>query len=74
MNFLRLYLYTKMFKKTIAIVDDDPDLLNLFSEALNMSGYDVSRFTDPLIAYQHIKENPIKYSLIITDDKMLFIF
>lgn len=63
-----------MFKKTIAIVDDDPDMLNLFSEALNMSGYDVSSFTDPLIAYQHIKKNPTKYSLIITDDKMLFVF
>jgi hypothetical protein len=27
-------------------------------------------FTDPLVAYQHIKENPTKYSLVITDDKM----
>ena len=37
-----------MFKKAIAIIDDDPDLLNLFSEALKMSGYTVSSFTDPL--------------------------
>ena len=59
-----------MFNKSIAIVDDDPDLLNIFSEALNMSGYDVSSFTDPLLAYQHIKEYPNKYSLVITDDKM----
>lgn len=35
-----------------------------------MGGYDVSSFTDPLVAYQHIKENPDKYSLVITDDKM----
>ncbi len=29
-----------------------------------MSGYDdVSSFTDPLLAYEHIKENPNKYSL-----------
>jgi DNA-binding NtrC family response regulator len=59
-----------MFNKSIAIVDDVPDLLNLFSEALKMSGYDVSSFTDPIAAYQHIKENPNKYSLVITDDKM----
>jgi DNA-binding NtrC family response regulator len=59
-----------MFKKSIAIVDDDLNLLNLYSEALKMSGYDVSSFTDPLLAYQHIKENPTRYSLVITDDKM----
>ena len=28
-----------MFNKSIAIIDDNPDLLNLFSEALQMSGY-----------------------------------
>jgi hypothetical protein len=27
-----------MLNKSIAIVDDDPDLLNIFSEALKMSG------------------------------------
>ena len=61
-----------MFTKSIAIVDDDPDLLNMYSEALKMSGYsDVSSFTDPLLAYEHIKQNSNKYSLvIITDDKM----
>ena len=60
-----------MFNKSIAIIDDDPDLLNIFSEALKMSGYyNVSSFTNPLLAYQHIKENPDKYSLLIIDDKM----
>jgi DNA-binding NtrC family response regulator len=60
-----------MFNKSIAIVVDDPDLLNKFSEALKMSGYDnVSSFTDPLLAYEHIKKNPNKYSLLIIDDKM----
>ncbi len=60
-----------MFKKSIAIIDDDPDLLNIFSEALKMSGYDnVSCFTDTVLAYEHIKKNPNKYSLLIIDDKM----
>jgi DNA-binding NtrC family response regulator len=61
-----------MFNKSIAIVvNDGPDLLNLFSEALKMSGYhDVSSFTDPVLAYEHIKKNPNKYSLLIIDDKM----
>ena len=59
-----------MFTKSIAIIDDDPDLLNLFSEALQMSGYNVSSFTDPRLAYQHIKANSTEYSLIIINDKM----
>ena len=59
-----------MFNKSIAIIDYDPDLLNLFSEALQISGYNVSSFTDPDLACQHIKENPNKYSLLIIDDKM----
>ena len=59
-----------MFNKSIVIVNDDRDLINVYSETLEMSGYDVSSFTDPSLAYQHIKENPNKYSLVITDDKM----
>jgi len=59
-----------MFTKSIAIIDDDPDLLNLFSEALQMSVYNVSSFTDPSLAYQQIKENSNEYSLLIINDKM----
>ncbi|HET8857972.1 MAG TPA: response regulator [Nitrososphaeraceae archaeon] len=60
-----------MLTRSIAIVYDDPNLLNIYSEALKMSGYDdVSSFTDPIAAYEHIKENPNKYSLVIIDDKM----
>lgn len=35
-----------------------------------MSGYQVHSFTDPLLAYNYIKENPDKYSLLITDYRM----
>ena len=61
---------TWMFKKPIAIVDDEAELVNLYSEALQMSGYDVSSFSDPLLAYEQIRDNPDKYSLIITDYRM----
>src|ERR687897_945079 len=59
-----------MFKKPIAIVDDEAELVNLYSEALQMSGYDVCSFSDPILAYEHIRDNPDKYSLIITDYRM----
>jgi DNA-binding NtrC family response regulator len=35
-----------------------------------MSGYTVSSFTDSSLTYQHIKENPNQYSLLIINDKM----
>jgi DNA-binding NtrC family response regulator len=59
-----------MFKKPIAIVDDEAELVNLYSEALQMSGYAVSSFNDPILAYEYIRDNPDKFSLIITDYNM----
>ena len=55
------------FSKSIAIVGDDTYLVNLLSQTLKMNGYDVCSFTDPLLAYEYIKENLSKYSLLITD-------
>ena len=60
-----------MINKSIAFVDDKPDLLNMYSKALKMNGYnDVSSFTDALVVYKNIQENLDKYSLLIIDDKM----
>jgi len=56
-----------MFTKSIAIIDDDPDLLNLCSEALQMRGYNDSNFTNSHFAYQHITQYSTEYLLIISD-------
>ena len=56
--------------KAIAVVDDEIDLVNLFAEALQIHGYDVCTFTDPLEALNHIGSNPDKYNLIISDFRM----
>ena len=67
----QLKVHGKMKKfKSIAIVGNDAYLINLFSEALKMNGYDVCSFTEPVLAYEHIKENLSKYSLLITDHRM----
>jgi DNA-binding NtrC family response regulator len=55
---------------SIVIVDDEQDLVNLFREALEMQGYKVCSFTNPILAYSVIKQNPSKYSLLIADYKM----
>ena len=66
---LKVHGKIKKFK-SVAIVGDDAYLVNLFSEALKMNGYDVCSFTEPVLAYEHIKENLSKYSLLITDHRM----
>lgn len=53
--------------KSIIVVDDEHDLVDLFSDALSLNGYDVSAFTDPIVAFENIKRNPDKYPLLITD-------
>jgi DNA-binding NtrC family response regulator len=60
-----------MLNKSIAILNHDTDLLNIFTEALKKSGYhNISSFTDPVMACQQIQENQDRYSLLIIDDKM----
>ncbi len=54
----------------IVVVDDESDIVELFSEALKSEGYDVIAFTDPRMALEHIEANPEKCSLLITDYRM----
>ncbi len=59
-----------LYKSTIAIIDDDNDIVSLFKEALEMSGYNVTTFTDPIKAFNHIKQKPKEYELVLSDYKM----
>ncbi|HJT84150.1 MAG TPA: response regulator [Nitrososphaeraceae archaeon] len=59
-----------MLKKGIAIVDDEADLVNLFREALEMNGYNVCTYTDPVMAFNKLQTNLEDYGLIISDFKM----
>jgi DNA-binding NtrC family response regulator len=54
----------------IMIIDDDEDILKLFSDFLSKEGFDVVPFLEPLKALKEIKSNPSRYSLIITDIRM----
>ena len=54
----------------ILVIDDDEDILNLFSGFLKNEGYGVRSFLDPLKALEEIHRRPQKYSIIITDVRM----
>jgi DNA-binding NtrC family response regulator len=55
---------------SIAIVDDEPDTVQLFKDILSTNGYNVAGFTNPLLALEDIKENQEEYDLILSDYKM----
>ena len=52
------------------IIDDDEDILNLFTDFLSKEGFEAVPFLEPLKALREIKSNPSRYSLIITDIRM----
>ena len=43
--------------ESIALVDDEAYLADLFSDALKMNDYEVCTFTDSILAYEQIKQN-----------------
>lgn len=55
--------------KSILMVDDELDILELFGECLRSEGYNVQLFTDPTELLEYFYCNP-KCSLVITDYKM----
>ena len=54
----------------ILIIDDEIDLSLLLKQFLNKIGFDAVSFTNSRLAFDHLKHNHNKYSLIITDFKM----
>jgi two-component system, OmpR family, response regulator ChvI len=57
--------------QVIMLVDDDPDILLLFTEYLKSAGMIVDSFNDPEKALARFtKSNPSRYDLIITDIRM----
>ena len=53
--------------KSVLLVDDEPDIVNLFTDLLNREDYEVIGFTNPLKALEHYKTNFARYGLVISD-------
>ena len=56
--------------KSILVVDDELDIVNLFTELLKSRKYDVFGFTNPLKALEDYKENYDQYGMVISDIRM----
>lgn len=57
--------------RIVSIVDDELDSALLFCDALRkINGIQVFKFTDPILALEHLKTNAKDYMLIISDLRM----
>lgn len=54
----------------ILMLDDEFDIVNIFSLALKREGFHVVAFTEPLLALEHFEKNSEKYCLVISDIRM----
>jgi DNA-binding NtrC family response regulator len=57
-------------KKSVLVVDDEPDIVNLIKQSLHKKGMKVSAFTDPVMALEDFKVNCKTCSLILSDIRM----
>ena len=56
--------------KSIAVVDDEEDIVTLFTEVLKENGHKVMGFTSPIIILDYIHKHPTEFGLIIVDYRM----
>ena len=56
--------------KSIAVVDDEEDIVTLFTEVLQENGHKAKGFTSPIIILDYIHKHPTEFGLIIVDYRM----
>lgn len=64
-------LVEKQYRQSIFLVEEDRDTALAVKLQLDLDGYDVEMFTDPVMALEKYHENPKGYSLVIVDMKMI---
>jgi CheY-like chemotaxis protein len=69
-NFIRDEQTFYKSRGSIIYVDDEKTLLDLVKERLEMEGYKIKTFEDPVKALDHFKEKYPDYKLVLTDYSM----
>jgi DNA-binding response OmpR family regulator len=54
----------------ILMLDDELDVMNLFTLALEQRGFQVIGFTEPMLALDHFQKNSDRYWLVVADIRM----
>ena len=63
-------LNPNQINKSILLVDDELDIVNLFTELLKGKKYNVFGFTNPLNALEDYQKNYDQYGMVISDIRM----
>ena len=56
--------------KAVMVVDDETDIIFIFTKSLELAGYGVFAFSDPVAALEHFRLNADRYGLVISDVRM----
>jgi DNA-binding NtrC family response regulator len=59
-----------IFPHSIAIVEDEEDILTLFTEIIRQNGYPVVGYANPISFVRYLRTNQDKFVLILIDYKM----
>ena len=59
-----------MHSKSILVLDDESDIVFTLKRSLEVSGFPVFGFTDPVLALEHFTSNASRYALVLTDIRM----
>lgn len=57
-------------RRKILYIDDDPNLVKIIEEIMDMMNYDIVTSIDSIRAMESIRSNPSEFDLIITDMNM----
>lgn len=57
-------------KKSILVVDDEPDIVRIIELYLQKSGKSVKAFTNPIVALEYFQKNADDFDTVITDIRM----
>lgn len=57
-------------KKSILVVDDEPDIILIIKMALQRNGWVVQEFTNPVLALQHFERHSTDYDAVLSDIRM----
>jgi len=59
-----------IFPQSIAIVEDEEDILTLFTEIIRQNGYPVVGYANPISFVRYLRTNQDKFVLFLIDYKM----
>ena len=62
--------YSRVGDRSIAIIDDEKDLLFVYKKALELQGLKVVTFDDSVKALDELKEHYKKYCMVLVDIRM----